>query len=413
MGSWGTVSEPASEHVVRLIADDLTGAADAGAALMRAGHRARIVLTPDDPSWSDTGATVVIIDSDTREADAPAAVAALRCIAAKLPRNSCVFKKIDSSLRGNIPQEVAGLRAAIGNPPVIFSAAFPQGERYTRNGVQYIGDVPLHHSRIWANAAVDPPRSTEQVMADLASAVVPLNVVRAAAGNLAARLEYLDANHCAVALCDAETDQDLDAIVEAALRSHRRVMWVGAAGLAAAVGRALYRGAPTIVRGRHEGKRVTGFLAIIGSHSDIARRQAYRLIESGAQMIELSSEDLALGDPLVLETLQRAVCDQASKSSTVVIVAGRVEGENASIIGRAFAQVTTPAIPEAGLLILSGGATARKALNGCGIRSLELLRELEPGVVLSQPDRFPDMLVVTKSGSFGDDETLVRVTNAL
>ncbi|NGP18991.1 nucleotide-binding domain containing protein [Devosia aurantiaca] len=59
------------------------------------------------------------------------------------------------------------------------------------------------------------------------------------------------------------------------------------------------------------------------------------------------------------------------------------------------------------LLILSGGATAQVILRQLGISVLHLLGEAEPGLPLSLGG---GLTVITKSGGFGDGETLARVT---
>lgn len=59
------------------------------------------------------------------------------------------------------------------------------------------------------------------------------------------------------------------------------------------------------------------------------------------------------------------------------------------------------------LLILSGGATAQVILGQLGIRMLELVGEALPGLPLA---RAGGLTVITKSGGFGDEETLSRLT---
>ena len=59
------------------------------------------------------------------------------------------------------------------------------------------------------------------------------------------------------------------------------------------------------------------------------------------------------------------------------------------------------------LLILSGGATAQIILGQLGIRVLEIMGETLPGLPLAHGG---GLTVVTKSGGFGDRETLSRLT---
>jgi 4-hydroxythreonine-4-phosphate dehydrogenase len=58
--------------------------------------------------------------------------------------------------------------------------------------------------------------------------------------------------------------------------------------------------------------------------------------------------------------------------------------------------------------VLSGGHTAQVVLDRLGVPLLELVAELEPGVVASRmPGR--RQLVVTKAGAFGHDRTLLEL----
>ncbi|HEY3410568.1 MAG TPA: four-carbon acid sugar kinase family protein, partial [Propionicimonas sp.] len=94
-----------------ILADDLTGAADAAAHLARQGD-VHLILNGDTP-WPDCD--VIAVDTDTRYAspdDAAHRVASAvgRAVAAGIP----VFKKIDSTLRGNIGPEVRAAAAMLG-----------------------------------------------------------------------------------------------------------------------------------------------------------------------------------------------------------------------------------------------------------------------------------------------------------
>jgi uncharacterized protein YgbK (DUF1537 family) len=169
--------------------------------------------------------------------------------------------------------------------------------------------------------------------------------------------ERLDRSLVGVVTCDAETDDDLDRIVAALDRRVADVIWVGSGGLSAALARSL--GGPATAAAWEPPSRV---VAVVGSTADVAVRQA-RALEGHAEL------------------------------ATVDAVGGLVH--------------------DGPLLILVGGATARHVLDGLGVRALELVAELEPGVVLAHPlPRRGSLKVVTKSGTFGDDETLVRVIAA-
>ncbi|MBO0693945.1 MAG: hypothetical protein J2P58_13660, partial [Acidimicrobiaceae bacterium] len=60
-----------------------------------------------------------------------------------------------------------------------------------------------------------------------------------------------------------------------------------------------------------------------------------------------------------------------------------------------------------------GGATARAVLEATGTSALHLVEELDPGIVLARPVGRDTVPVITKSGAFGDDRTLLRAVQRI
>jgi uncharacterized protein YgbK (DUF1537 family) len=65
--------------------------------------------------------------------------------------------------------------------------------------------------------------------------------------------------------------------------------------------------------------------------------------------------------------------------------------------------------------ILTGGATARHFLEGCGVASLEVCGEVAPGVpwMIPREGEICGAPVITKSGGFGEADTLIRCVEFL
>lgn len=66
-----------------------------------------------------------------------------------------------------------------------------------------------------------------------------------------------------------------------------------------------------------------------------------------------------------------------------------------------------------GALVATGGETARAALDEIGVTSLTLEGEFEDGVVCATAQGIWRGIVVTKSGGFGDTDTLLRIHHML
>ena len=125
-----------------LIADDLTGALDAGAGFAAAGLRAVLPFSgrPEDAPDAD----VVLVNTASREGSAAQAASATR-VAAELLRAAGVervYKKIDSVLRGHPGPELAAVLDVFRGRALV-APAFPAQDRVTRDGVQYAHGEPV------------------------------------------------------------------------------------------------------------------------------------------------------------------------------------------------------------------------------------------------------------------------------
>src|SRR5918999_1963460 len=138
---------------VAIIADDLTGAADTGVQLARAGYRTAVAFrgAPIPPS-EDLDA--VALDTDSRAM--PPGFAAKRVISAsRAVRDAPIlYKKLDSTLRGPVAAELAAALEASGRDRAVVAPAFPAAGRTTADGVQLVRGVPVHETE-----ARDDPRT--------------------------------------------------------------------------------------------------------------------------------------------------------------------------------------------------------------------------------------------------------------
>ena len=121
-----------------IIADDLTGAMDTGVGFATMGLDTIITfetkLAPE--------ATVVVISTDSRGDDPETAYRKVRKEASKLT-GLYVYKKIDSTLRGNIGKELKAVMDALGIEKAVVSPAFPTNNRTVVDGELLIGNTPV------------------------------------------------------------------------------------------------------------------------------------------------------------------------------------------------------------------------------------------------------------------------------
>lgn len=128
---------------VAIQADDLTGACDTGAGFADRGL-ATVVLLPEGGPPAD-GTEVLVLDTESQgllpaEAEARARAAGARLLAAG-PAH--VYKKLDSTLRGPVAAEVAGMLAGTGRATAVIVPSFPTQGRTVVDGCLRLDGRPL------------------------------------------------------------------------------------------------------------------------------------------------------------------------------------------------------------------------------------------------------------------------------
>ena len=141
---------------ILILADDLSGAADCANAFIHSGLSAVVSFAE---SSSAVEGDVVAIDCDTRHlSPEQASVRVARMMRGHLDQGhgQLVFKKIDSTLRGNVAAEIAAVleerRIAFAGEArivAVLAPAFPSCGRTTIDGYQLVHGVHLHETEMW------------------------------------------------------------------------------------------------------------------------------------------------------------------------------------------------------------------------------------------------------------------------
>ncbi|MFD3484695.1 four-carbon acid sugar kinase family protein [Streptomyces sp. NPDC058665] len=358
------------------LCDDLSGAAEAALAL-------GIDTVDLARSAQNTGARVV--DLDIRQADPETARTAVR---AGLPQRRQAFIKIDSLLRGNVEAMVRGVRD-VRSGLVVCTPALPVAGRPTLNGRVVLSAEP--------GIGEHRPASVEDALGDLPVTHVKLDELRSPGlRDVLARL----ARTGRIAVCDAETDADLDLLAAATVMTGEAgdITAVGSAGLAAAFGRmrpARITQVPSTVPAT--------VLVVVGSAEPGARRQVELLASSGARLVEVdpATRDVPrfelTGGRTVL-TLCPAPLDPTRARALAVHLAGMVR----EVVARHDGPLR---------LALTGGETARRVLDALGVRRLHLLGQVHPGAVHMRTDT--GLEIVTRPGSHGGPDSLLTIADQL
>nr|WP_281387027.1 four-carbon acid sugar kinase family protein [Jiangella mangrovi] len=437
------------------MADDLTGAAEAAAAFVARTPRildlrtARVARTSRGARDLFDGGDVVAVDTDSRYATPTTAAERTTTALALLPPGGVVVKKLDSTLRGPIAAELAALREPGG--ALVVAPALPALGRTVVGGAVLVGGVPLERSGAWAAESRPAPSSLAEALAPLPVTVVELPVVRGGMAELADALRSA-ADAGRVAVCDAETEADLDRIVaagESVRRSGQPVRWAGSAGLAHAIARAHAadaratrapapapaHGGPAHgepARGGPDeavppGAAVTEvrirtvppargslpvppplgpILFVVGTAAPAAREQLGWLKRHIGTVVELDPEQLA--EPAVAAA---HIAERTAGRTAAVHLADARGAARSPDVAAALARAVAPAALDHPALVLTGGETARAVLAALEVGELHVREAWADGVVVSTEPG--GRVIVTKPGAFGEPRTLVHIVQRL
>ena len=375
-----------------IVADDLTGAADSAALMTRRGPTA--VVTEAGGDWSRD--VIVSVDTDSRHCE-PDVAAARVAAAARQARQlgAEVFKKVDSTLRGNIAAELRAVAEALAvdgvRPLVVLAPAFPALGRTTVHGVVHVDGAALAAHGIDGDVAALLQRGglrTRRLGVE-----GPAHVERLATAFDRAQHAGLDA-----VVVDGETDEQLRTVVDASRLTRSPVLLAGSGGLA---------------RPLAESQRT--------SLTDRSVRPPWKPRATSAPSwwwwAATPSRPAPSGSawwrPASRRCCSRSVRRRRSPPSvgpcSPVPSSSRrtprrpVVRDRSARLAQALSRVAAGALDRAGTLVVTGGETARAVLVAAGasrwLRGCSAKRE--PGIVHSFAPAL-GLHVVTKAGAFGD-----------
>ena len=411
--------------VLLIIADDFTGALDTGVQFAARGIKTRVVVGAD-AALTHRNADVLVVDTETRHLPAAKAYEAVERLVRRAGHAgfTYLYKKTDSALRGNVGAELAALLNASGSRQLAFLPAFPQMNRVTKNGVQYIDGVPVTESPFGVDP-FEPVRhaAVTELLAeqtDLPAAAFP---ALAADGNVPAANGIL--------IFDAATVEDLRSTGRALLNHGGLRVLAGCAGFGAVLPELLGLGGADVTRPALDPR----LLVICGSVNAITLAQLDKAEQAGFTRLRLTPhqkltpdywysdegqaalkkiEEMLAAHPYnIIETNDEGGNEPTTAAADALGLTReemrvRIAGGIGQLVGAIFAS------PSVGTLLLTGGDTLLQCMNSVGVHELEPICEMERGVVLA---RFAcngtTRYVITKSGGFGQANLLTKLAKQM
>jgi len=412
-----------------VISDDFTGANDTGVQFEKSAMETSVLTGVADLPGGVQRSQVLVIDTESRHDSHSLAYKKARQAAEtfKTMGVKIIYKKIDSTLRGNIGSELDAIMDELGIRISIVAPAYPKNRRTTMKGHQIIGRVPE-----------TMPGSAEQSSSPAKNCYVPaviqsqshrrvgqidLPTVREGVESL--KHAIWSQNECGneIVVIDAVNQIDLRIIAEAVVEDD--ILACGSAGLAEELAAA------------YGSLKTRPVLLISGSLNQVTARQVSRAKEVlDVAIVELDVQAILEKRVAEREAINRIVKEVTGwlKQEKDVVVRSkpekhatqnqrirevsemnstRVRSTVLPVLGKALSRVAENY--ELAGLVLVGGDTAIEVIRMMKASGIKIGEEIAPGIPSSEiiGGIHEGLRIVTKAGGFGTEDALILAIDYL
>ena len=430
---------PIQENSTIIIADDLTGANDTALQYFSSGIPAKIIIDSNyDISKDETNnIEVFAYSTESRNLNKEEALNNIVETTKKIKQdiNSVNFyKKIDSTLRGNVGIELVALLEIFKKDAAIIAPAYIEENRTTIGGYQLLNGIPIERTQ----AALDPkaPISESYIPNILKKDINPqlfelissinFDKVAKGAGPISLKIKELIQKGKKIIVADAMSNVDLEQISLAINKSGFDILATGSAGLAKAINKIqnndnLYK-KPQHIKNCPNHPR----LIISGSATQLAKKQIQKMVdEKSCMCVNLEAEDIIENKKEFLDL----ILEKLSQNIDVIVHSSYISGEeinknenikdnlvDAGISKSEFADMITEYLSDLVaqinekqefILIMIGGETSFKSLKKINSKYLQIVDAILPAIPLCIDSN--GKITVTKSGNFGNANTLIEI----
>ncbi|MCC8025622.1 MAG: hypothetical protein LIP16_10030 [Clostridium sp.] len=403
---------------ILIIADDMTGMLDAEAQFANRGILSDAFLgdiTIED--LNNCGARVAAVTTESRHLSKEQAYEKVFRIAdlAKKAGVGTIFKKTDSVLRGHVGTELTAVMHAAGSSQILFFPAYPEQNRITKDGVQYVEGVPIAES-IFGNDRLDP--------------VISSFIPEILASETEAHIQVVTGDKSWDEEGQRQTIYIFDAVNEEQLykhilkaKAHNRMRAIaGCAGLAKELAE--------IMSGSRAGEKVVNpndkLFAVCGSFNRVTKNQVKYAADHGFAYFPVCIGDLAGGADEYAFDYKRIAAEirEACRQKKSIVIAP--EGGDAKVLKlKEDLRLSADIVNRLNSLLMecmdelegytlfhTGGDTLSSFIHLSGCRRITSCGEVLPGIAINKLIFGAyEKYVISKSGGFGDREVLVNCIN--
>lgn len=377
---------------ITVIADDFTGANDVGIQLNRYGLNTASVI--DDIEESD----VVVYDTETRNSSGEIAKKIVAEKFKEIKENGFdyFYKKIDSTLRGNIAEEIYAITENLNeNEKIAVVPAFPLIGRVIKDGEHYLNGVKLVESEI-AKDPISPVKEGNLKKIFNRSIHISAEEIK----NGSAENKIRESNE-KIVIFDSESEDELEECAKFIVRTGIDRYIAGSAGIMNYL--------PELWGAKNR------VIIISGSCSTASIEQMEYFIDENFEEIDERRIDVKNRnsenqiykmnrDIVVRSIVYRSDAEKVMKMFNEKGVSRKEAG---NIISDYIAEESVKYITENSIknIIILGGETSYKVLKKMEIKGLKIEFEIETGIAVAKTENMRYNIIV-KPGNFGSKECI-------
>jgi len=424
-----------NSNIAGIIADDLTGANDTALQFYLKGANTQILLSNDIDLLNTKGTQTWAISTESRNIEPELAfdkvVHSVQMLIEKI-NPDYLYKKIDSTIRGNIAVEVMAILSVTDYEASVIVPAFPAEMRTTVGGYHLLKGIPIERTEM----ARDPhsPIVESHIPTLLKSqlgeeyrdtvAHIELKTVMKGAGPILQKINELVNSGKKLIVVDAVSTVDIEQIALAIKKSDNKLLPTGTAAFAQALSEYWFAD----IQNEQIIKifpKLPKFI-VSGSATQITANQIEKL-ENSDEFDNVLSISLDLKTVLngVTNELADRIVSNLNFDNTVMVHTSKLikdfdgfseDSLNAELTKANLADVITDFLAELtrkvlnkknAILITLGGETSYKCCHAIDAVQLQLVDEVAPAIALTLDHNA--QWIITKSGNLGGVNTLIDI----
>ena len=423
-----------SNNIV-IVADDLTGANDTALQFHIRGANTQILLNPEILPENRLSTQVWAMPTETRNLPPSEAYERVKSTVELLKDKLGIeffYKKIDSTLRGNIAAETLAMLEVLDWDAAVLLPAFPQEGRITVGGYHMLKGVliertehardpqsPIYESHIPTLLKKQLPEEHSDLIGQ-----IEMTTVIKGAGPVLQKLNSLISEGKKLIVADAMTTTDIEQIVLAMEKSSYKILPCGSAGCAQVLGNIWL----PEMSNQHDFKTIQAMPKFIvsGSATKLTAQQLQKLEDDeefeNTYFISLTLENIMQKIP---DELVDRICANLIKKNVVVVHTSNIVADEQELCSVLFeremsktdlaekicnylAELTKQVFARKEAVLISiGGETSYKCCKAIETNSLQVIDSVQPAIPLCLDTKA--QWIVTKSGNLGSVNVLIDI----